>query len=334
MAQDKVYEEKFVSASNCLIGTVPREYSLHQANCQHFVLELLRRLDVQCDHKAYANLKKDSNRPRRYSLVLLSSIGLVINLVIVGKIALPNPVIIIIAMVYHIWYATVMIHDYLVHKDRATRYYNEYRYFGKPSTSETSLYNRRIIEKRSAPRSKLRYLTGLYLYTTWMVWPLSFALSHGFAKYRVWIIFYVALGVITYCICVFLPAYGILAFLKRKNGITRLRRQEEYRRAHAAHRILETKWKKLGGDSMCSQCDPIVYEDNRDRLLNEAIVYIEESQEPCGKKDMEKAIGTWRRQHRALSEKRRVYGLKVMLGTYGVAGIIFTGLWLLYEHYH
>ena len=43
--QDSIYKTQNVGASNCLLQ-IPREYSLLQANCQHFILELIRRIGV------------------------------------------------------------------------------------------------------------------------------------------------------------------------------------------------------------------------------------------------------------------------------------------------
>jgi hypothetical protein len=50
---------------------------------------------------------------------------------------------------------------------------------------------------------------------------------------------FVVTGIIAYYICVCLLAYGILVLIKRKNVITRLRRQEEERGACVAYEILE-----------------------------------------------------------------------------------------------
>jgi hypothetical protein len=130
-----------------------------------------------------------------------------------------------------------------------------------------------------------------------------------------------------------MPASGVLFCLKRKNDIRGLRYQEEKWRAVAASWILADRWEALGGDAICSRCDPDVYKDKRRALLGNMIEHIETSQEPCGMKDMETAIKRWLPEHLVPSEKRRSYVTKVTFRTNGIAGVLMTVL-LLYGRYY
>jgi hypothetical protein len=159
---------------------------------------------LECKAEAYAKLERDSNCPRFYSLSILSSFGLVINLVLVEKISLTKPVTYTFAFIYRFSYAIVMTHDYDVRQDRARCSYNEYRYFGNQyrDTVRSRFYNDWINAHQSAPKSELPYLAGLLLYTVWMAWPLSFAAYYGFAKFgAAWIPGYVRIGAAAYQIC-------------------------------------------------------------------------------------------------------------------------------------
>ncbi|CAN9323814.1 unnamed protein product [Alternaria alternata] len=61
--QDSIYKTQNVGASNCLLQ-IPRENSLPQASCQHFILELIRRIDVDDEGDVYEKLENVSQRMR------------------------------------------------------------------------------------------------------------------------------------------------------------------------------------------------------------------------------------------------------------------------------
>ncbi|CAN9319200.1 unnamed protein product [Alternaria alternata] len=76
--QDSIYKTQNVGASNCLLQ-IPRENSLPQASCQHFILELIRRIDVDDEGDVYEKLENVSQRPQTWCRSLLSIIGMRIN---------------------------------------------------------------------------------------------------------------------------------------------------------------------------------------------------------------------------------------------------------------
>jgi hypothetical protein len=325
--QDEIYKQNNTSASNCLLG-VPREYSLLQANCQHFILELIRRISPQFDETGdtWVKIQRGSTCPRFYCHLFLSCIGLAVNLLLV---LLPfHMSTLMAAIIYHFTFSMVILQDYTIHSHRAELFYNEQRYLNIASSDlnqNLAQYNTQTSERY--------YLAKLSLTTVWMAWPLSIGAYHWFLKLGPWAIGFVALAVITYCACICGPAYCILAFLKSRNRITRLRNEESLRRFEAAYLNLTRRWDQLDGDSICSVCSPDLYEENRTSFLNIIVSDVETAYHPFGRKDIDRAIPKWVSKHRSRQEAVFSFKWKAMLCIYGAVGITTLLLWLLYKHW-
>jgi hypothetical protein len=242
----------------------------------------------------------------------------------------------LVAAMYHFAYSMVMIQDYSIRKQRTERFYNEHRYsnlLGNQSARGNSHYKDRIEAQQSTPESEQFYLTSLILFTIWMAWPLSLIAYFGFLKLGFWIIGFIVIAIVAYCLGVCLPAFSLLVLLKSGNNITLLRKEEAKKRVEAAYQYLEDQWDACEGSSICPVCSPIAYEDTRSTLLSKIIRNNDASDNPCGNKDIEKAILGWCPQHRLPSEVLRSYKIKLTLKVYGVCGFLMGLTWLLYKHW-
>lgn len=256
------------------------------------MLELIRRIDIECDPNIYEKLKQDSKRPRFYSLLLLSTCGMLINLALSNSILQGRPIAMILAALYHMLFAMVFKHDSEVRNDRAIRHYNENRYFGK-SSCEASLYNHRIIAQQSVPRSYVRYRASMWLYTAWMAWPLIITLynhSPGSRLSKTAILF-------LYPYCIYSIASDFLFPLKFNRQPFDLRQREYVGRTATAYSILEKGWQALSSDPAYEISEPVIRLKKKDKFLSSMIEYIEASREPCGKQDMDMMIRMWLRNH-------------------------------------
>lgn len=325
--QDTVYQKNNTRASNCLID-IPREYSLLQANCQHFILELVRRISPQIDFTGdtWIKIQKESTRPRFYCHLLMSCTGMAVNLLVV---LLPLHIsILVVAISYHYIFTMVMLQDYIIRNHRTELFYNEQRYLnitGSDADRKPAQY--------STQESERRYWMKVVLTTISMAWPLAILAYHWFLQLGLWVIGFITLAFIAYCAFVCVPAYWILALLKSKNRITLLRKKESQKRVKAAYKSLTQRWIQVDGDSICSVCSPDIYEENRTSFLNVIIDNVDTTQQPFGRKDVDRAIPFWVSKHQSRNEIIFSFKWRATLCIYGVSGITGLLLWLLYEHW-
>lgn len=123
--QDSIYKTQNVGASNCLLQ-IPRENSLPQASCQHFILELIRRIDVDDEGDVYEKLENVSQRPQTWCRSLLSCVGFILNCALT---LLPvEPMTCILLYMYHVTFSLVMIQDSAMRKLQIELSENEQRF--------------------------------------------------------------------------------------------------------------------------------------------------------------------------------------------------------------
>jgi hypothetical protein len=336
--QDSLYRAKYVRASNCLLDA-PREYSLLHSNCQHFILELIRRIELEGLPGTRTDIENASQRPRFRCHLLLCCAGFLVNLPV--ALLPPGPATYLwcpILWSFHVMYSMVLIQDYTRRVLRLDLLYNEQRYLyigdeqRRRGPRNYSTQGRRKLNRMSTQGKLGRsYYTWLTLSSLCMALPLSFGIYKTFVWPGPWAIGFILLAGLTCYIGICIPANGILSVLKSNNRITALRKQEKEDRLQVACKELQKEWDTYGGSCLCpvDRFRPYHHDDNfcRRYFLDYASQEIEASWVSCVRGDLEDAAAIWRATNRLPSETKDSVRKTLMLALYGCFGLTLVLLW-------
>jgi len=306
---------KNVNASNSLLD-VPREYSLLQANCQHFILELIRRIGVFDEGDVYEELEKASRLPRTWCRFLLSMLGVLVNSVFVYWPL--EPMTCTVVYMYHLCFSLVMTQDYTMRKLRVELEYNERRFLHRSHTHR----QKEVGKKTAMSNDKVLAMLSLC-----MASPLSYGTLRLFSSYGVWTVGIVLIMVPCYYAYVFVAARILLDQIKCSNAITSMRDRNREARVEEAYDTLNRRWNANEIQPPCPEaiwwqsepCDRRCRKCFLDKARGEQVYDDDTSFGPL---DFEAAVARWESKHQRPIDIRRSYVTMRMSIFYAVVVIL------------
>ncbi|CAN9186916.1 unnamed protein product [Alternaria alternata] len=311
--QDSIYKTQNVGASNCLLQ-IPREYSLLQANCQHFILELIRRIGVDDEGDAYEKLENASQRPRTWCRSLLSCVGFILNCALA---LLPvEPMTCILLYMYHVTFSLVMIQDSTMRKLRIELSENEQRFCQNGFTDH---------RRRTRQKKELSNSTVLTILSLGMASPLVLGVLRLFKCWGPWAFGPLIVIVSFYYVFVYAFAYRLLRQLKSRNRIIGMRINDKKARVKKAYETLEDRWSMYDGTSPCPERlwwrSESSKEHCRKCFLDNVRREQGDWQTDFGRLDFEDAVSMWELNHPRPIEIEKLYEKRWMLLVYMIFGI-------------
>ena len=242
-AQDQLFRRKNTGARNCLLVDF-REYSLLNSNCQHFVLELTRRINVNfVSDDLEEKIVRDSTRPRSVCGVLLFIFGFILSLVMCMPSGfLWRTIVYLTGVEFHVGYAMSIIQDTRACKQRLDRLENESRCLQTRDYRDMKWMKpkRRVFRHTNNYRMSWLYQHYLLASLQGSFYGLFVGL-YFLLHLDAWRAVKVVMAIFfSYPIIIGVPAYYILAFLKSENEVTQLLEDEEQRRIDAAYNFITT----------------------------------------------------------------------------------------------
>ncbi|PSN64504.1 hypothetical protein BS50DRAFT_623063 [Corynespora cassiicola Philippines] len=228
--EDQIFKQAFLSSSNCLLE-VPREYSLMNANCQHFIIELTRRIGVNFDEGKCEWLLKSSMKPRLLCLGLLIVGSIICPAVFTTCVLRFKKMSLIFLTIVHTISWMVVVRDSTTCEERCWRLRNNWRYLGIKGYED-------LCASRFYLWDFSRYISWRILLIVHLFGPFSLVdeLLLPFKSSTSIFLF----GILyIYCLFVLFLAYMILSILKSKTGVAKKREKEEKKRVQAAYTEIE-----------------------------------------------------------------------------------------------
>lgn len=240
--QDKLFREKNTGAQNCLLDNF-REYSLLNSNCQHFILELTRRINVNfVSDDLEEKIVRDSTRPRTVCGFLLNLFGCLLSLLMCMPSGILSRAIIYITVVdFHTVYAMSIIQDIRACKQRLDRLENECRYLQTRNYRDMTWMKPK--QGRVFPHTndyRMSWLYQHYLLTSLKGSFLGLFVGLNFLlQLDAWAAVKVVMAIsFGYPIVIGVPACYILASLKSENEVIQLLEDDEQKRIDAAYNFI------------------------------------------------------------------------------------------------
>lgn len=245
--QDQLFKKKHTSATNALLGP-PREYSLLQSNCQHFILELTRRIDMKFDTEALEEqIVRDSLRPRALAASLSMAFAFISTLFLFVLSGFLSRMITYLALSqFHIIIVMAMWQDYKACNERIERLENEWRYLGTRDyrgiswlVAKPNVYRPWAVDFRFHIWYHRHTMCGAFFGMLYGLLIGFYFLSHlgAWATIKMTVAICLVYGVFFGTVARF-----ILTFLKSEHLVTQLSKDEKRERVKAAMRFVGTHY--------------------------------------------------------------------------------------------